>query len=115
MGNGRQAVSWIHIDDAVAALLWAIDEQKLAGPVNLTAPNATSNGEMAAELGRALHRPSWLPVPSWALQLALKDGAEPLLVGRRAAPAALNRAGFAWRYPDIRQAIEAVLRAENKS
>lgn len=109
LGSGTQAVSWVHIDDAVRVILYCIDEASLSGPVNVTAPTAVHNAELAATLGRVLGRPSWLRAPANALKLALGEGAEPLLGGQNVAPAALRHAGFAWRFADLGAALEEAL------
>jgi uncharacterized protein (TIGR01777 family) len=98
LGSGRQWMSWIHLDDVVGAYLLALDSPALAGPVNLVAPGRLRNAEFARQLGSALGRPSWLPVPGPALRLAVGGLAEYLLAGRPATPAALLRAGYVFRH-----------------
>jgi uncharacterized protein (TIGR01777 family) len=106
IGSGEQIMSWIHIEDAVRAIMLCLDDERISGPVNLAAPNAVSNAELAQAIGRALGRPSWLPAPAFALRLLFRrEGAEPLLSGLRARPAALERAGFEFRYPEIETAL----------
>ena len=111
MGNGRQAVSWIHIDDAVAALLWAIDEQKLAGPVNLTAPQPVRNGEFADTLGDVLGRPTIVPVPRFGPKILLGgELADALLFdGQRVHPTVLDADGFAFEHAELATALRAEL------
>lgn len=109
-GSGEQCVSWIHIDDMVQVLLRCLDDERLQGPVNATAPNAVENRQFSAAIGRALRRPSWLRVPAVALKLALGDGAEAVLTGQNAVPARLRQIGFQWRYADIDAAVQAALR-----
>jgi uncharacterized protein len=110
IGSGEQVVSWIHIDDAVAMLLRCIDEQGLAGPVNVVAPNAVTNAELARAIGRSIGRPSWLPAPGFALKLMFgSDGAEPILTGRRVVPEVMRRHQFVWRYPQIDAALAETL------
>ncbi|HTE50470.1 MAG TPA: TIGR01777 family oxidoreductase [Kofleriaceae bacterium] len=98
LGNGRQWVTWIHLDDALAAYLFALDHAALAGPVNLVAPGRLRNAEFARQLGESMGKPSWLPVPGPALRLAVGGMAEYLLAGRPAVPGALLRAGFTFRH-----------------
>jgi uncharacterized protein len=98
IGNGRQWVSWIHLDDVVGAYQLAIDSESLTGPVNLVAPGRLRNAEFARQLGSAVGRPSWLPVPGRVLRLAVGGLADYLLAGRPAVPAALERAGYAFRH-----------------
>jgi uncharacterized protein (TIGR01777 family) len=114
LGRGDQAVSWVHLDDAVRAILRCIDDPELSGPVNVTAPSAVTNRELSREIGRVLGRPSWLGAPATALKLVFGDGAEPLLGGQNVAPTALRRVGFAWRYPDLARALSEAL-GENPS
>jgi len=97
IGHGRQWMSWIHLDDAVGAYQLALDSS-LAGPVNLVAPGRLRNADFARQLGSALGRPSWLPVPGRVLRLAVGGLADYLLAGRPAVPAALVRAGYTFRH-----------------
>ena len=98
LGHGRQWMSWIHLDDVLGAYQLALDASSLSGPVNLAAPGRLRNEEFARQLGSALGRPSWLPVPAPLLRLAVGGLAEYLLAGRPAVPAALLRAGYSFRH-----------------
>ena len=109
LGNGRQWVSWIHLDDAVAAYRFASERDGLSGPVNLVAPGPVRNREFAKAMGRALHRPSVVPAPKPAIKLALGEFAEYVLKGRRAVPKALLEAGFEFKYPAVDAAAKAAL------
>ena len=109
LGSGRQVVSWVHLDDLVRALLMCLDDESLAGPVNLTAPEPVTNATLASEIGRVLHRPAWIPVPAAALRLRFGEGADPLLTGQRVLPRRLQAAGFQWRFADVRSALEDLL------
>lgn len=111
MGTGQQVVSWVHIEDAVRALLRCIDDKALSGPVNVVAPNAVTNEELSRQIGAVLHRPSWMRVPGAALKAAFGEGAVPILMGQRAVPAVLQKHGFEWRYPEVRPALEASLKS----
>ncbi|MGH9280340.1 MAG: TIGR01777 family oxidoreductase, partial [Acidimicrobiales bacterium] len=110
-GSGRQWLSWIHIDDYVDATRFVLDHDELRGPVNLTAPNPVTVGEYAAALGRALHRPTFLPTPTFALDVLLgrEMTREMLLGGQRVLPARLQGAGFTFRHPDLDEALVDVL------
>ena len=101
LGSGRQWMSWVHLDDVVGAYLFALDTPSLSGPVNLVAPGKLRNREFARRLGRALHRPAFVPTPAPALRLALGEFAEYLLHGRPAVPRALLSAGYAFRHPEL--------------
>jgi uncharacterized protein len=98
IGNGRQWMSWIHLDDVIGAYLLALDSASLAGPVNLVAPGRLRNAEFARQLGSSLGRPAWLPAPAPLVRLAVGGLAEYLLAGRPAVPNALVRAGYTFRH-----------------
>lgn len=113
-GSGKQWMSWIAIDDHVAALRAAIDDERLRGPVCLTAPNPVTNADFAHALGRVLHRPTVLPTPM--LPLKLRFGGELvdslLLSGQRVMPTRLEAIDFPFRYPVLEPALEAILRGD---
>jgi uncharacterized protein (TIGR01777 family) len=108
IGNGRQLVSWIHRDDAIAAYIAALDDDRFVGPINLVA-GSVRNAELARAIGRALHRPSWVPVPAFALRLAVGELAESILHGRNVVPDKLRRLGFSFAHPDLTDAIACSL------
>lgn len=110
MGSGKQYWSWIALTDMVRALRFVIDRADLAGPVNLTAPNPVTNAEIARALGAVLHRPAVLPVPQPVLRLALGQMSTEVLDSIRAVPGRLLEAGFEFRYPTIKAALEGELR-----
>ena len=106
LGNGRQYMSWISLEDEVRALLFAITHDEVSGPVNLTGPAPVTNAEFTAALGRTVNRPTPLIVPGFALRIALGEFAEEgLLGGQRAIPAALERAGFVFHHNTIGEAL----------
>ena len=109
LGSGRQYVPWIHLADEVAAIRFLAEAEAACGAFNLCAPNPVTNRELAQEIGRRLGRPSLLWAPALALEVALGDMADMLLDGRRAVPAALERLGFAFRYPEISAALAEAL------
>jgi uncharacterized protein (TIGR01777 family) len=112
VGSGRQYWPWIHLDDWVGLVQWAIDTPAVAGALNATAPNPVTNEEFARALGRALHRPALLPAPAFALKLLLGEMADSLLLsGRRAIPAKALHQGFTFRYERIDAALAAVFEA----
>jgi hypothetical protein len=109
IGSGRQWFSWIHVTDAVGAYLFALDTPTLQGPVNLVAPGAVRQKQFAKALGRVMHRPSFMPVPGFALRAAVgAEFAEYLLEGRRVVPYALERAGFKFVHPTVDGALAAL-------
>ncbi len=106
LGNGRQYMPWISLEDEVRALLFTITHDELTGPVNLTGPAPVTNAEFTAALGRAVNRPTPLMVPGFALRTVLGEFAdEGLLAGQRAIPAALERAGFQFHHNTIGEAL----------
>ncbi|MDY6996238.1 MAG: TIGR01777 family oxidoreductase [Actinomycetota bacterium] len=106
LGNGRQYLSWISLEDQVRALLFAISHDEVSGPVNFTGPAPVTNAEFTAALGRTVNRPTALVLPGFALRAALGEFAEEgLLGGQRAIPAALERAGFEFHHHTIGEAL----------
>jgi len=107
IGTGRQVLSWIHRNDWVAMVAWMLDTPSLSGAVNATAPNPVTNAEFSKALGRALARPSWLPVPAFALRLLFGELADAaLLGGQRVHPERALELGFQFQYADIDTALE---------
>ncbi|MDG4788926.1 TIGR01777 family oxidoreductase [Micromonospora sp. WMMD1102] len=108
-GSGRQWIPWISMADWLAATTFLLDREDIAGPVNVVGPAPVTNAEFTRELGRLLHRPTVMPVPAVALRVLLGEmSAEPLR-SLRVMPGVLNRAGFEFRHPDLRSALEAAL------
>ena len=110
IGNGRQYVSWISLEDAVAALIYAVENDALRGPVNLTAPQPVTNAELTRTLGRVLRRPTLLPLPAFAAKLVLGELAEEgLLASQRVRPKRLLEAGFEFVYSELEGALRHAL------
>ncbi len=106
LGNGRQYMPWISLEDQVRALLFAIFHDELTGPVNFTGPAPVTNSEFTAAMGRAVNRPTLLRVPGFALRTLLGEFAdEGLLGGQRAIPAALEKAGFEFHHHTVGEAL----------
>jgi uncharacterized protein len=106
LGSGRQMMSWIHRDDWVAMVRWALASAGVRGPLNLTAPSPVTNREMAAAVGRALHRPSVMPAPAFALRLLLGEMADALILnGQRVLPRVALNSGFEFRYASLNEAL----------
>jgi uncharacterized protein (TIGR01777 family) len=111
LGSGEQYWSWIHIDDWIRMVRWAIDERRVSGPLNVTAPAPATNGELANALGHALRRPALAPVPAFALRLLLGEMADAVILGgQRVLPAKATRAGFQFQYPDLESALQQLYR-----
>src|SRR4029453_4552659 len=110
IGDGRQWWSWIELDDVVAGYRHALTSD-LAGVVNLTSPNPVRNEEFVRALGRALHRPTVLPTPTFGIKLLFGEGAmrEAVLYGLRVVPARLQAEGFEFRHPQLDGALAAAL------
>jgi hypothetical protein len=108
--SGRQYMSWIHRDDWVSLVRWALDTPEVHGPMNLTAPHPVTNADFAHALGRALHRPALFPVPSFVLKLALGEMAEPLLLfSQRVVPERALKGGFRFAFETIDAALGDLL------
>jgi uncharacterized protein (TIGR01777 family) len=106
LGNGRQYMAWISLEDEVRALLFAIFDDQLSGPVNMAGPAPVTNAEFTAAMGRAVNRPTPLMVPGFALRTVFGEFAdEGLLAGQRAIPAALERAGFVFHHNTVGEAL----------
>ena len=105
VGSGKQWTSWIHVHDLASLFLFALDDARAQGAMNGTAPNPCTMKELAASLGRALHRPSWLPVPAAAVRAMFGEGATVLLDGQRVLPRRAQALGFQFRFPDLDQAM----------
>ena len=109
VGSGRQYWPWIHRRDWVDLVRFAIRTPNASGPLNATAPEPVTNTEFAAALGRALHRPAFLPTPGFALKLLLGEMADALLLsGQRAVPAQAERLGFRFAHRNVHSALDAI-------
>jgi uncharacterized protein (TIGR01777 family) len=110
VGDGRQYMPWISLEDAVGAVQHALENDSLRGPVNAVAPQAITNREFTQALGRALGRPTIFPMPAFAARLAFGEMADALLLASaRVAPEALLSSGYRFRHPDIASALRHLL------
>jgi uncharacterized protein (TIGR01777 family) len=107
VGSGRQWMSWIHRHDLCRLIGAALEDSAYSGIYNAVAPNPARMGEFASTLGKALGRPSLLPVPSPILQLLLGDGAQVVLEGQQVVPERLQQQGFSFHYPELSAALAA--------
>ncbi len=110
LGSGNQGFSWIHRDDAAMAIVHLMENEACAGPYNLTAPDPKSMSDFCRVLGAAMNRPSWLPVPRFALRLLLGEMAEELILqGQYAMPGRLTASGYTFAYPNLAGALRQIL------
>ena len=105
MAGGRQYVPWVHLDDVVGATMFALDNEAVSGPVNVTAPEPVTNKELSRTLGRVLRRPAFAPVPAWRSRRSTATWREIVTTGQRAVPARLTELGYAFRRPDLEAAL----------
>jgi uncharacterized protein (TIGR01777 family) len=109
LGSGRQWVSWVHLADIVGLYRLALENGAVSGPMNGVAPDPRREVEVAVAVGRALHRPSWLPAPALGLRLALGGQADLVLHGRRAVPEVALAHGYRFRYRTLEEAVAETL------
>ncbi len=109
LGNGQQAVPWIHIADEVAAIRFLLEDDSAQGAYNLSAPQPITQAEFVRIAGQVLHRPSFFPTPGFLLRLALGEKASLVLEGQRAVPKRLLEAGFRFRFTDLEAALRDLI------
>jgi uncharacterized protein len=109
IGSGRQYWSFITLRDEVSALIALLEDESFTGPVNLTAPTPVTNAQVTQAMGSALGRPTLLPVPSFALKIALGEFSEDVLASQRVLPTVLEEHGFTWADPSIEQAVQTLI------
>ncbi|XP_062220886.1 epimerase family protein SDR39U1 homolog, chloroplastic isoform X2 [Phragmites australis] len=110
LGTGRQWFSWIHLDDLVNLIYKSLTNPAYKGVINGTAPNPVRLSELCERLGRVIGRPSWLPVPEFALKAVLGEGASVVLEGQKVLPVKAKELGFSYRYPYVKDALKAIAR-----
>lgn len=107
LGSGRQWSSWIHVDDIVGAVQHLIDNESIAGPVNLVSPAPVTNAEFTRTLASALHRPALVPLPAFAVRMLFGEMGEQLLLsGQRVLPEKLQSTGYRFRFPELKLALQ---------
>jgi uncharacterized protein (TIGR01777 family) len=109
IGSGRQWFSWIHIDDLVNLILQALTKPEIEGVYNATAPNPVRMADLSHTLARVMNRPSWLPVPAFAIEALLGDGAIVVLEGQQVLPKRTLETGFEYKYPNLQLALRQIL------
>ncbi|KXK02114.1 MAG: NAD-dependent epimerase/dehydratase [Acidobacteria bacterium OLB17] len=107
VGDGKQWMSWISLEDEVRAIEFVLERDDIRGAVNLTSPNPVTNQEFTTTLGEVLHRPTFIPLPEFAVSMLLGEmGDELLISSTRAVPSRLADLGFEWKFPDLKAALE---------
>lgn len=109
LGNGRQWMSWVHIDDYVAMVLRLLHDAQASGPYNMTSPQPATNAEFTAALARVLHRPALFAAPAWLLRLAMGERAAMLLDGQKVLPGRMMVAGYSFRFASLEAALASLL------
>jgi len=105
VAGGEQYVPWVHVDDVVGAILFELDTEAASGPVNVTAPEPATNKDLSKALGRVLRRPAVAPVPALAVKALYGEMSDIVTTGQRAVPARLTELGYAFRRPDLEEAL----------
>jgi uncharacterized protein len=108
IGSGRQYVSWIHRLDWIEIVRWIVQTPAVSGPVNATAPQPVTNSHLSRALGHAMHRPSLVPTPGFAVKIVVGEFADSVLTGQRVLPARAQKDGYHFRYPEIEQAFRGI-------
>ena len=109
LGDGKQILSWIHLEDEVNAILAVLENDAVRGPVNLTAPNPVTMNDFSKTLAKALKRPAVFRVPPAALKVLLGEMSEMLLTGQNVSPRKLMQQGFRFRFVTLREALKDIL------
>jgi uncharacterized protein len=109
VAGGKQYMPWVHLDDVVGAMLFALDTEAASGPLNVTAPDPATNKQVSKALGRALHRPAIMPVPGFAIRLLYGEMATIVTTGARVEPKRLGELGYEFRQPDLDEALAAAV------
>jgi uncharacterized protein (TIGR01777 family) len=109
IGSGKQWFSWVHIKDLVEAFTFLLKHPEISGPVNVCSPNPVRNKDLAKALGKALHKPSFIPSPGFMVKLVLGEFGSVILEGQRVIPRRLLENGFVFQYPDIDKALQSIV------
>lgn len=109
VGTGQQWVSWVHIDDVARAFAFVIENDKISGPVNVTSPFPVRMKHFGQTVGSVMHRPHWLPVPSFAMRVALGKKSFLVLKGQHVSPEVLTENGFKFLFPTLNSALKNLL------
>jgi uncharacterized protein (TIGR01777 family) len=110
MGNGKQGLPWIHLQDMVSLILFCLDHPEISGPVNAVAPDPVSNDEFGRMLGKVMHRPHWFHVPAVILRTVLGEMSTLVLNGQKAMPRKALEHGFVFAFPELEEALREITR-----
>lgn len=111
LGSGKQWFSWLHIDDLIRIFLFLVDNPSITGAVNCTSPNPVRNSEFSRALSAALHRPHFMPkIPGFIIKIVMGEFGDILLKGQRVIPEKLMNSGFEFSMPDIKEALESLVK-----
>jgi len=109
IGSGQQWFSWIHLDDIVSLIIQALTKPTMEGVYNATAPQPVRMNDLSTTMGNVMNRPSWLPVPGFAIEAILGDGAKVVLEGQQVLPKRTLESGFEFQYPNLPSALKHIL------
>jgi len=109
LGDGKHFVPWIHIDDLVEMIVWAIQNEEILGPLNGTAPNPVRNSELTKVIAAAVKRPALFPAPKFAVKLAIGEFADSLFASQRVMPEIALRNGFQFKHTHLQSAIDSIV------
>ncbi len=109
IAGGAQMMSWVHIEDVLGAMQYALQQPQLEGPVNIVAPGAVTNAEFSRVLARTLNRPAFIPIPSFALRMVFGEAASLVTKGRTVVPEKLTFTRYPFRFPDLGNALKDLL------
>jgi len=109
IGDGKQVIAWVHSDDVLGLVLFALDEERARGAINTVAPNPVDGRALAKAIGRVMHRPSWIPAPAAAVRLVMGEAAVVVTTGQRVVPRKAIELGYEFKYPEIEPALRAVI------
>ena len=109
IGNGRQGMPWIHIDDLSNAIQWLIEQKQVSGVVNFVSPQLTNNEQFSKTAAKVMHRPCWFRIPTFVFQIILGEGHTMVTSGQQVVPDVLIHGGFKFRYPKLEDAIRSII------
>ncbi len=107
IGSGQQWVSWIQLEDEVGLIVYLLEKEGASGAVNATAPHPVTMKELSKTLGKVLHRPSWAPVPAFALRVLMGEMADVVVTGQRVLPEKAQELGYTFKHPELSEALRA--------